>query len=153
MTYEEARTVAAWSYPAPFDLYDVDPDNTALFTDRDAAGYGYYPALDQHRAVVAFCVLGPEARVRGQHPQDQVLDVGLGVRPDLTSRGLASELLPQVATLAQSLFHPTQLRTAVATFNERSLALCRKAGFSAVRDFTGPAGRTFRELIRPLDSQ
>ena len=138
MTDEEARTVAAWSYPAPFDLYDVDPDNTALFTERDDAGHGYYPALDQHGAVVAFCVLGPEARVRGQHPQDHVLDVGLGVRPDLTSRGLASELLPQVATLAQSLFHPTQLRTAVATFNDRSLALCRKAGFSPVRDFSGP---------------
>ncbi len=75
------------------------------------------------------------------------------MRPDLTSRGLASELLPQVAALAQNLFQPSQLRTAVATFNERSLALCHKAGFTAVRDFTGPAGRTFRELIRPLDSQ
>ncbi|MEZ0493117.1 N-acetyltransferase family protein [Kineococcus sp. TBRC 1896] len=151
MTGEEARTVAAWSYPAPFDLYDVDPDDTALFTDRDDAGHGYYPALDQHGAVVAFCVLGPEARVRGQHPHEHGLDVGLGVRPDLVSRGLASELLPQVATLARDLFGPVQLRTAVATFNERSLALCRKAGFVAVRDFTGPAGRTFRELVRPLD--
>ncbi|WP_328291573.1 GNAT family N-acetyltransferase [Kineococcus sp. NBC_00420] len=150
MTDEEARSVAAWSYPPPFDLYDVDPDNTALFVDRDEAGHGYYPVLNQDGAVVAFCVLGPEARVRGQHAQNGILDVGLGVRPDLVSRGLASELLPQVATVAQDLFGPTQLRTAVATFNERSLALCHKAGFTPVRDFTGPAGRTFRELVRPL---
>ena len=34
--------------------------------------------------------------------------------------------------------------------NERSLALCRSAGFQPVRDFEGPGGRTFRELVLPL---
>ncbi|WP_328291591.1 GNAT family N-acetyltransferase [Kineococcus sp. NBC_00420] len=149
-THDEARSVAAWAYPPPFDLYDVDPANTNLFTDRDPDGGGYYPATDDG-AVVAFCVFGPEARVRGQQPQDGVLDVGLGVHPNLTSRGLASGLFEQVAALAWDLFHPRQLRTAVATFNDRSLALCRKAGFTPVRDFTGPGDRPFRELTCDLD--
>ena len=150
LTEDEARSVAAWSYPAPFDLYDVESHDTDLFVHRDADGSGYYPAVDDNGAVVAFCVFGPEARVRGQQPQDGVLDVGIGVHPDRTSRGLASELLEQIAVLARDLFRPHQLRTAVATFNQRSLALCSKAGFTPVRDFTGPGDRLFRELVCPL---
>jgi len=149
-TLDEARSVAAWAYPPPFDLYDVDPTLTDLFTHRGPDGDGYYPATGDD-GVVAFCVVGPEARVRGQRPRNGVLDVGLGVRPDLTGRGLASGLLEQVAALAVDLFRPRQLRTAVATFNDRSLALCAKAGFTPVRDFTGPDDRPFRELIRDLD--
>lgn len=149
-SHDEACTVAAWAYPPPFDLYNVDPTNTSLFTHRDPDGSGYYPATDHDGTVVAFCVFGPEARVRGQQPQDGVLDVGFGVHPDLTSRGLASGLFEQVATLAWELFRPHQLRTAVATFNDRSLALCRKAGFIPVRDFTGPGDRPFRELTCDL---
>lgn len=152
-THDEAHSVAAWAYPPPFDLYDVDPTNTSLFTNRDPDGSGYYPAAEDDGMVVAFCVFGPEARVRGQQPQDGVLDVGLGVRPDLTSRGLASGLFEQVAALAWDVFHPHQLRTAVATFNDRSLALCRKAGFIPVRDFTGPGDRRFRELTCALEPQ
>jgi len=149
-TEDEARSVAAWTYPAPFDLYDVDPDDTDLFVHRDADGNGYYPALDDDDRVVAFCVFGPEARVRGQQPQHGVLDVGIGVHPDRTSRGLASELLEQIAVLVRDRFPAHQMRTAVATFNERSLALCRKAGFTPVRDFTGPGGRPFHELVCAL---
>ena len=150
-TPDEARIVGAWTYPPPFDRYNVDPTNTSLFTHRDPDGSGYYPATDNDGTLVAFCVFGPEARVRGQQPQDGVLDVGLGVHPDLTSRGLASALFEQVAALAGDLFHPHQLRTAVATFNDRSLALCRKAGFTPVREFTGPGDCPFRELTRDLD--
>ncbi|WP_328296139.1 GNAT family N-acetyltransferase [Kineococcus sp. NBC_00420] len=149
-THDEARTVAAWAYPPPFDLYNVDPTNTNLFTHRDPDGSGYYPATNDDGTVIAFCVFGPEARVHGQQPQAGVLDVGLGVHPDLTSRGLASGLFEQVAVLARELFHPHQLRTAVATFNDRSLVLCRKAGFIPVQDFTGPGDRPFRELTCDL---
>ena len=54
-TEDEARAVAGWSYPAPLDLYNVDPDNWRLFLDRTTDGEGYYPALDDSGAVVAFC--------------------------------------------------------------------------------------------------
>ena len=145
-TEDEARAVAGWSYPAPLDLYDVDPDNWRLFLDRTTDGEGYYPALDDSGAVVAFCVLGAEARVRGQEPRAGVLDVGGGVRPDLTSRRLGTALLGQAIDLGLAVFDPRVLRTVVAEFNERSLALCRRAGFRPVGTFPGPGGRAFQEL-------
>jgi ribosomal-protein-alanine N-acetyltransferase len=132
-------------------LYNVDPDALELFRRRHADGEGYYPAVDENDGTVAaFAVYGAEARVSGQAPVRGTLDVGIGVRPDLTSQGLGSALIDQVTAVAQRLFGPRILRTAVATFNERSLALCRKAGFQPVRNFAGPGGRSFRELVVTL---
>jgi [ribosomal protein S18]-alanine N-acetyltransferase len=149
-TPEEARAVAAWAYPPPFDLYDGDPGNPGLFLARDADGGGYYPAVDGDGSVVAFAVVGAEARVRGQEPAEGVVDVGMGVHPDATSGGLGTALIAQVVDLARDLGATSAVRAAVAVFNERSLALCRSAGFRPVRDFEGPGGRTFRELVLPL---
>jgi ribosomal-protein-alanine N-acetyltransferase len=148
-TLEEAGDVAAWAYPPPFDLYDGDPGHPGLFLTRDDDG-GYYPVVDDEGSVVAFAVVGGEARVRGQEPADGVVDVGMGVRPDATSAGLGTALVAQVVDLARDLGATCAVRAAVAVFNERSLALCRSAGFRPVRDFEGPGGRTFRELVLPL---
>jgi ribosomal-protein-alanine N-acetyltransferase len=151
LTEEEARDVARWAYPPPFDLYDSDPADPGLFLARDARGEGYYPAVDAAGRLVAFAVMGAEARVRGQAPVDGVADVGMGVRPDTTSSGVGTQLVVQVVALACELGATSAVRAAVAVFNERSLALCRSAGFRPVRDFEGPRGRTFRELVLPLD--
>lgn len=146
ITVSEARALAGWAYPPPFDLYDgADP---ALYLHRGDGGEGYYVAVDDADEVVGFAVLGAEARVRGQQARPGVVDVGLGVRPDLTGRGIGGRLLRGTISLAEELSGPAPLRAAVASFNDRSLALCRSAGFRPVRDFPGPGGRPFRELLR-----
>jgi [ribosomal protein S18]-alanine N-acetyltransferase len=144
---DEARSVAGWSYPPPYSVYDPDPAAVRSFLERSPDGEGYYPAVDDAGAVVGFAVLGVEARVRGQQPAAGVADLGLGVRPDLTGSGVGGALVPQAIELARELFRPAVVRAAVAVFNERSLALCRRAGFRPVRDFPGPGDRPFRELV------
>ncbi len=131
-------------------MYDSDPANVATFLSREPDGGGYYPAVDDDGRLVAVAVVGAEARVRGQEPADGVVDVGMGVRPDATSSGLGTALVGRVVELARELGAATALRAAVAVFNERSLALCRSAGFEPVRDFEGTGGRAFRELVLPL---
>ena len=148
LTEDEARDLAGWAYPAPFDVYDSG--DAGLFRQRTSDGEGYYPAVDDAGRLVAFAVVGAEARVRGQEPAEGVVDVGVGVRPDATSRGVGTALLPQVLALAADLTGATAARAAVAAFNERSLALCRSAGFREVRSFPGPGDRPFLELVRAL---
>jgi ribosomal-protein-alanine N-acetyltransferase len=148
LTEAEARELASWAYPPPFDVYDSgDPE---LFLRRTPDGEGYYPALDDAGRLVAFAVLGVEARVAGQQPAEGVVDVGMGVRPDATSRGMGTTLVEQVLALAREQAGATAARAAVAASNARSLALCRSAGFRDVREFAGPDGRPFVELLRPL---
>lgn len=145
-TPADASAIAQWRYPSPFDVYDVvEVDG---IDPPDAAGHGYY-VLDDEQGVVAFVCLGPEGRVPGQQPEPHTLDVGMGVRPDAVSSGVATALLPQVHALASGLA-ARRLRTAVASFNERSLRLCSQAGFVERRRFTGPSGREFVELVRDV---
>ena len=151
LSAEEALDLAGWAYAPPHDVYDSDPGNPGLFLTRGPGGEGYYPAVDDDGRLVAFAVVGGEGRVRGQDPAEGVVDVGMGVRPDATSSGLGTALIGQVVALARDLGARTAVRVAVAVFNERSLALCRSAGFRPVRDFAGPGGRTFRELVLPID--
>lgn len=150
LTEAEAGSAAGWAYPPPFDMYDVDAADPGLFLRWSADGTGYHPALDEAGQLIAFAVLGAEARVRGQEPAPGVVDVGMGVHPDATSRGLGTALIGQVVALAAGLTGATSARAAVAAFNERALALCRGAGFVVVRDFAGAGGRPFRELVLPL---
>jgi [ribosomal protein S18]-alanine N-acetyltransferase len=147
-TGTEAAQVAGWHYPPPFDVYDAT--DAGLFVRRGPDGDGYYPAVDDDGRLVAFAVIGTEARVLGQEPADDVVDVGMGVRPDLTGRGLGGALVGQVVALAAEVTGASAARAAVAAFNERSMALYRSAGFRDVRRFDGPGERTFVELVGPL---
>jgi ribosomal-protein-alanine N-acetyltransferase len=145
---EEATDVAAWAYEPPHDIYNGDPEHPEDFLAIDDDGCGYYAiATADGDEVVGFCCFGPEARVVGQSPEADTLDVGGGVRPDRVSQRLATQAFPLILQFGHDRFRPRQFRTAVAAFNERSLRLCASAGFREVRRFEGP-GREFVELIR-----
>ncbi len=153
LTDAEARRIAAWSYDPPFDLYDLTGDDAvSLLTARAPDGSGYYPMQDGPH-VVGFVCFGPEGRVLGQEPQEGTVDVGAGLEPGRVSQGLATGLLPEVARFAVERFGAVQLRAAVACFNERSLRLCTSAGFRPVREFTGPGGQLFVELVLDVPSR
>lgn len=147
-TPDEAISVASWSYPPPFDVYDGDPTHAADYLLAGDHGDGFH-ALVIDGEVVGFCCFGAEARVPGQREEPGVVDVGIGIRPDLVSSGVATSLLDALVDFAVATVDATSLRAAVASFNERSLRLCRRAGFVSERRFEGP-GREFQELVRPL---
>ena len=144
----EALAVASWAYEPPYDWYNGQPTRFEDYLAVDGEGYGYYAIVAADQDVVGFCCFGPEARVTGQPPVAGILDIGGGVRPDRLSLGIATTLFPGIINFAQATFRPTHLRTAIASFNERSTRLCLSAGFTVVRRFDGP-GREFQELLRP----
>ena len=145
----EAQAVASWAYEPPYDWYNGDPTRSEDYLSVDESGHGYYAIVaGDPEEVIGFCCFGPEARVEGQEVVDGVLDVGGGVRPDRLSAGVATSLFPDIIDFAQATFSPTHLRTAIASFNERSTRLCLSAGFIVSRRFEGP-GKEFVELLRP----
>ncbi|MEJ5914051.1 DUF309 domain-containing protein [Pseudokineococcus sp. 1T1Z-3] len=156
MTPDEAAGVVAWRYPPPHDRHEVPQAAAADLVRRSPGGdEGYEPVLDGE-AVVAFVCLGPEATVPGQPhraagatAEDGVLDVGLGVRPDLLGRGVGSAALHALLlALAASPSAPRTVRAVAREEDPRALALLARAGLRAHQRFGAtPAGAAGPQVL------
>jgi ribosomal-protein-alanine N-acetyltransferase len=146
-TPEEAVIAASWRYPGDLSMYDGEPNNWGQFLAESDTGHGYCAIVDDSE-LVGFCCLGPEGRVAGQPAKHHgLLDVGGGIRPDLVGRGLGAVGLTAILGYARDRFTPAGFRTAIASFNGRSIVLCRWAGFRTTATFPGPGGLEFTELV------
>ncbi|HEV2530010.1 MAG TPA: GNAT family protein [Thermomicrobiales bacterium] len=103
-----------------------------------------------------FVCFGHEAQVGGARNaglyREPALDIGLGLRPDLTGRGLGAPFFAACLDLAMRREPDKPLRLAVATFNERAITTYRRAGFrEAGRCMSPVRGREvpFLVMVRP----
>lgn len=141
MTEEAARAVLAWRYEGIYAFYNADPHD--LHNGLQAMLDGsYYAATDEQGALVGVFCFGAPAQVPGGHLYglyaDDALDIGLGLRPDVTGRGLGHAFLTAGLDFARQRFAPATFRLSVAAFNQRAIRLYVKAGFQAVATFVSP---------------
>ena len=133
-----ARTILGWKYEPPYDIYDLaspEPEDTLLYLlDPQNVFYAIY---NQEDILEAFCSFGPDGQVTGGEYSTPALDIGLGVRPDLTGRGHGAAYVSAVIDFANSTYSPQQLRVTIAAFNSRALRVWEKAGFREVQKFRG----------------
>lgn len=138
MSYEEARTVVSWRYEAPYDFYDMsrDREGSEELLGPPERRKGYYAVFSNGELVGFFC-FGPGGRIPSfDYPDDGSLDIGLGLRPDLTGRGLGLEFLLAGVEFGRRRFAPAGFRLAVARFNERAIRVYERAGFRQVEVLT-----------------
>jgi ribosomal-protein-alanine N-acetyltransferase len=81
MSDEEARQISHWHYEPPYDFYDAtsDEDDLEELLNPERRGDAYFSVLDEGGELVGFFQFELE---------DTTVDVGLGMRPDLTGKGL-----------------------------------------------------------------
>jgi RimJ/RimL family protein N-acetyltransferase len=133
----DARTILGWHYEGPYAVYNPQPPDcdvaVAILTDPANA---YFAARDEAGALVGFCCFGADARVPGGDYTDPApLDVGLGLRPDLTGGGHGLPFLQAVLALGRERFSPPCFRLTVAAFNERAQKVYVRAGFRPLMRF------------------
>ena len=120
-----ASEVATWHYEPPYDFYDLasDPHDEAEMRDPAHAA--------QYRAVLA---KGSDVLDAFWYfnPQGDVVEVGIGLRPDLTGRGLGESFLRAQLDYAMGEWGPATFRLFVAAWNERAIRLYERLGFSEV---------------------
>lgn len=154
LTAPDARVVAAWRFEWPYALYNADParfDETvrALLEPRNR----YFAARTTEDGLVGTFCFGPDAQVPGGDYDDpDALDIGLGLRPDLTGRGLGEAFLLAGLAFARERFvpAPTRFRLTVAAFNRRAIRVYERAGFRPTHRFVRPSdGREFLQMVRP----
>jgi RimJ/RimL family protein N-acetyltransferase len=64
------------------------------------------------------------------------LDLGGGLRPDLTGKGLGQHVIAAAMNYGFQRFTPGFFRTKVASFNLRARKTCERLGYRLVRTFT-----------------
>jgi RimJ/RimL family protein N-acetyltransferase len=142
---DAAERIVAWRYPPPYDFYNID---ASVLPALLAPANAYYVASGDDGDIVGFSCFGPDARVPGGDYDDTAVDVGIGLRPDLTGQGLGLSFLESVLGLAEQEHGATRFRATIAAFNARSLLVAERAGFVPTSAFTTASGVDFVQLIR-----
>ena len=110
---ETFAEMATWRYEPPYDFYDGDAE-PVLNHER------FYEALDEDGSLVGNYYF---------EQKGDALEVGLGLRPDLTGRGLGLEFLLAGIDFGRRRFRLSRVILNVAAFNERAIKVYEQAGF------------------------
>ena len=131
-----AREMCTWQYEPPYDFYNPDPDAAeARVRHLLDPSKSYYVLADKAGSPVGYCCFGADAQVPGGDYDDTALDIGLGMRPDLTGQGRGLGFFTAILELGRREFTPEQFRVTVAAFNQRAMRVYEKAGFEPVQAF------------------
>ena len=140
LTEMHAAEIAEWRYEFPYEWYDTasDPRRVELFSSAGRRE-GLRAVIGGDGDLVGFFNFvrdGGEVRI------------GLGMRPDLTGRGLAQPFIEAGLEYARAQWEPLRFRLWVARWNERALRAYRRAGFEEVEKSSDERSR-FVEMERP----
>lgn len=133
----DARAIRQWRYEEPYVVYNGDdgPDDLSEELDHRSP---YYAVRDERGELVGFFNFGTSAYVwespePGLYGDDHSIAIGLGLRPDLTGKGLGLDFVCAGLALARERFAPASFRLFVLAFNERAIRVYERAGFKRVR--------------------
>ena len=110
---ETLAEIGRWRYDPPYDFYDGDAD-PVLNPER------FYEALGEDGALVGFLYF---------EEKGNALEIGLGLRPELTGRGRGLEFFLAGLEFGRERFRPERMILNVAAFNERAISVYERAGF------------------------
>ncbi len=141
MTQEQAEIIAyAWHYDNEYSFYDMEADQEDLeeFLDDDKRGNTVF-AVSKNDELVAFLSV--------YQVDTKTVDIGLGMRPDLTDQGGGIKFITDAMEFIAAKFKPEKVTLSVATFNKRAIKVYRKVGFSDLEVFIQDTnGSTFEFL-------
>lgn len=146
LTREHALDICTWRYAAPYQCYDMTDADPDRLLDPQA---GFHALLAGNR-LIGFRSFGPDGQVPGWHYDEQALDTGGGLRPQLVGRGLGRRAVATGLSFGRARFGPRAFRVTVATFNGRALRTVEGLGFQRVGQFNASTdGSSYEVLVRP----
>lgn len=134
---DQAREILNWQYPEPYDFYDPPRTRHADEYVREFLNpvFNFHAVMDAHGGLVGFCSFGIDGQVPGGDYSEEALDIGLGMRPELTGRGLGNNFFDSILKYAARTLNPVRYRLTVANFNRRAINLYGKFGFTLQSEF------------------
>lgn len=117
-----ACAIACWNYEGINAFYDMEQDAQDLEELLDPRSWvdQYYAVMDERGDLAGFFCI--------EHKQEVVV-IGLGLRPDLTGKGWGQTFCAAGLEFAMKKCSPRAFKLTVATFNKRAISVYRKLGF------------------------
>lgn len=148
MTSRHASDILNWVYDPPYDFYNLAFSNQAL---QELLGQSYRSVTNQYGELIGFFCTGEPAQVPighdfGAYPEGY-LDIGIGMKPELTGRGNGFAFLSFILQDLQKQYPDIPFRLTVAAFNERAIKLYTKLGFREVSEFSRESA-TFIVMVK-----
>jgi len=134
MTKEYARIISGWKYGGIYSIYDESEENIDDFMNGSHFAY-----VDADQELVGYFCFGKDARIPTVEQNvydDDFIDVGLGLKPDLCGNNLGLTFLNKGMQYARDLYDTSNFRLTVAAFNERAIKVYERAGFCLEREVT-----------------
>lgn len=145
MTAADVDDMRGWRYPEPYATYDSgsDPAEDDLML-AELAEERWFAVVDPGSGALLgffeFVVL------------DDEVEIGLGLRPDLTGHGHGVSLVETGLAFARHRWSPQTFSLDVFPWNERAIIVYERAGFERgtvyIRHFDGGVEREFLRMSR-----
>ncbi len=131
LTKEEAMEINTWTYEEPYSLYSFSGEKEVIEELLDGT---YYGCCDDQGDLIGYFCFGANAQVPGGRDAnlyggEDVIDIGLGMKPALTGKGIGKEFFQAGIGFATKEFNAKMFRLSVATFNTRAITLYKNIGF------------------------
>jgi RimJ/RimL family protein N-acetyltransferase len=160
MNEEDARAICAWRYEGEYAIYNMGADANSIedalveMLDRRSP---HFAVRDEQGDLVGFYAFGTSATISqvdepALYAENNTIFIGLGMRPDLTGKGLGLDFINAELDLARQRFAPDSFRLYALSYNKRAIRAYKKAGFEQVRIFTQHnihGDNEFIEMTRP----
>lgn len=127
LSQDNALVIAdEWKYGGVYSFYDMtaDVEDYEEFVDENRRNANdHYQAMAGGGLAGFFCVVqdGP------------VIEIGLGLRPDLCGNGVGKGFVSQVVGFIEARYQFDKLVLHVAAFNQRAVKVYRSCGFQDVK--------------------
>lgn len=122
MRQSEALEIAdRWKYDGEYAFYDMtaDPEDYEELVTPEKRGDRYFSVFDGDELTGFFCVEQDGADV----------EIGLGLRPDLTGRGRGKAFLEGILRFVRENYLFEKIKLDVVSFNQRAIRVYERAGF------------------------
>jgi [ribosomal protein S18]-alanine N-acetyltransferase len=125
MARDLAMKILGWKYEPPYDLYNNDGSEESI---KELVDQDIFALEDGNNAsLIGFYCTGPSAQVpAGRESEvysDPAIDIGIGMEPSLTGKGLGYDFLSFVMKEIEADRQSHPLRLTVAKFNRRAIKL------------------------------
>ena len=141
MDQQEAEEIAnQWKYDGIYSFYDIsaDEDDYQEFLDSDRRGNGCFSCYLENELVGHYSVKILDGKA----------EIGLGLKPKLTGKGLGIIFINDVLEHITFLTGVSDFRLSVALFNKRAIKAYENVGFTRKETFIQNTNGSTYEFLR-----